>query len=85
MIFSYSKLKLLFSFKQYSIWGPLLGFSGYFKSLTDISRYSRFLADVYKYSRSPTDVVGYLFLIKSGGFLRYEIDVSGNLSGFPRF
>ena len=65
-----------------------MGFNGYFRSLTDINRYFRFLADVYGYSRSLADVIGYLILIKfsgiirsieSGKFLRYKVDISGNL------
>ena len=76
-----------------------MGFSGYFRSLIDINRYFRFLADVCGYSRSLIDVVGYLILvkfsgiiksIKSSGFLRCGVDISGNLrlidlSGFFKF
>ena len=76
-----------------------MGFSKYFKSLTDINRYSRFLTDVYGYSRSLADVVRYLILVKfsgiirsveSGKFLKYKVDISGNLrlmdlSEFPKF
>ena len=76
-----------------------MGFSGYFRSLTDINRYFKFLVDAYRYSRSLMDVIRYLILVKfsgiiklveSGGFLRYKVDISGNLrlmdfSGFPKF
>ena len=65
-----------------------MGFSRYFGSLTDVNGYSKFLADVCGYSRSLADVVGYLILVKfsgiirlveSGRFLRYRVDISGNL------
>ena len=76
-----------------------MGFSGYFKSLTDVNGYSRFLADIYRYSKSLIDVVGYLILVKfsgiirsveSGRFFKYRVDISGNLrlidfSGFFKF
>ena len=59
----------------------------------------KFLVDVYEYFRSLVDVIGYLILVKfngiirlveSGGFLKYKVDISGNLrlidlSGFPKF
>ena len=76
-----------------------MGFSRYFKSLIDINGYFKFLVDIYGYFRSLADVVRYLILVKfsgiiklveSGGFLKYKIDISGNLrlmdlSGFPKF
>ena len=76
-----------------------MGFSRYFRSLTDINRYSRFLIDVYGYSRSLADIIRYLILVKfsgiirlvkSGEFLRCKVDISGNfrlmdLSGFSKF
>ena len=65
----------------------------------DVNGYSRFLVDVYRYSKSLADVIRYLILVKfsgiiksvkSGGFLRYKVDISGNLrlidlSGFLKF
>ena len=65
----------------------------------DVNRYFRFLADVYRYFKSLVDVVRYLILVEfsgiirlveSGKFLRYRVDISGNLrlmdlSGFPKF
>ena len=65
----------------------------------DVNRYSRFLVDVYGYFRSLVDVIRYLILVKfsgiiglvkSGRFLRYGVDISGNLrlmdlSGFFKF
>jgi len=56
-----------------------LGFSGYFRSLTDVSGYSGSLADVGGYSRSLADVGGYLILVESSGILRRGADISGNL------
>ena len=84
---------------RYSAWDQFLRFSGYFGSLTDVNGYSGFLADVCGYSRSLADVVGYLILVEfsgiirsveSGEFLRYRVDISGNLrlidlSGFLKF
>ena len=91
--------KLLLSLKQYSAWDQFLGFSRYFKSLTDVNRYFKFPTDIYGYFRSLADVIRYLILVKfsgiirsveSGGFLRYGVDISENLrlmdlSGFPKF
>ena len=91
--------KLLLSLGRYSTWDQFLGFSRYFKSLTDVNGYSRFLADIYRYFKSLVDVVGYLILVKfsgiimlveSGGFFRCRVDISRNLrlmdfSGFPKF
>ena len=59
-------------------------------------RSSRFLIDVGGYSKSLIDVGGYLILVKFGGivrsvkssgFLRYRVDISGNLrlNRFPKF
>ena len=76
-----------------------MGFSRYFRSLTDVNRYFKFLTDVYRYFRSLVDVIKYLILVKfsgiirlveSGKFLRYRIDINGNLrlmdlSGFFKF
>ena len=76
-----------------------MGFSRYFKSLTDVNGYFRFLADIYGYFKSLVDIVRYLILVEfsgiirsveSGRFLRYGVDISGNLrlmdlSGFPKF
>ena len=76
-----------------------MGFSRYFKSLTDVNRYSKFLADVYGYFKSLMDIIRYLILVKfsgiirlmeSGKFLKYRVDISGNLrlmdlSGFFKF
>ena len=91
--------KLLFISGRYSAWDQFLGFSRYFGSLTDINRYFRFLVDIYGYFRSLVDVVRYLILVKFSGiirsvessrFLRYRVDISGNLrlinlSGFLKF
>ena len=74
LIFSYNKLKLLYSFKWYSIRNPLLGFSGYSKFLLDISGY---LISV-KFSKI-------LKSVKSGGFFKCKVGISGNFSKFPRF
>ena len=76
-----------------------MGFSGYFKFLIDINGYFRFLVDVCGYFRSLIDIIRYLILVKfseiiklveSGKFLRYKVDISGNLrlidlSGFLKF
>ena len=65
----------------------------------DIGRYSKSLVDVSKYPRSLTDASGYLILVEfsgiirsveSSGFLKYRVDISGNLrlidlNKFPRF
>ena len=65
-----------------------MGFSGYFRSLTDINRYFRFLVDVYRYFKCLIDVVRYLILVefsriirsvKSSKFLRCGVDISRNL------
>ena len=72
--------KLLLSPGRYSAWDQFLGFSGYFRSLTDVNGYSGFLADVCGYSRSLADVVGYLILVKFSGNLRLM-----DLSGFLKF
>ena len=65
-----------------------MGFSGYFRSLTDVNGYFRFLVDVYRYFRSLVDIIRYLILVKfsgiirlveSSGFLRCKIDISRNL------
>ena len=39
LILLYSKLKLLFSFRWYSIQNPFLGFSGYFRLLVGVCEY----------------------------------------------
>ena len=66
----------------------------YFRFLVDVYRYSKSLIDVVRYFRFLTDASGYLILVEfsrilrlveSGGFLRYKVDISGNLSGLPRF
>ena len=76
-----------------------MGFSGYFRSLTDVNGYFKFLVDVYRYFRSLADVIGYLILVEfsgiirsveSGGFLKYGVDINRNLrlidlSGFLKF
>ena len=65
-----------------------MGFSGYFKFLIDVGGYSKSLADVGGYLRSLIDASGYLVLVKFGGivrsvkssgFFRYGVDISGNL------
>ena len=66
-----------------------MGFSGYFKSLTDINRYSRFLVNVIRYL-ILVKFSGIIKSVKSGGFLRCKVDISGNLrlmdlSGFLKF
>ena len=91
--------KLLLSPGRYSAWDQFLGFSRYFGSLTDVNRYFKFLVDICRYFKSLVDVVGYLILVKFSGiirlvesseFLRYKVDISGNLrlmdlSGFFKF
>ena len=91
--------KLLFSLGRYSTWDQFLGFSRYFKSLTDINRYFKFLVDIYGYFRSLIDVIRYVILVEFNGiirlvesskFLRCGVDISGNLrlmdlSGFFKF
>ena len=76
-----------------------MGFSGYFRSLTNVNRYFRFLVDIYRYFKSLVDVIGYLILIEfsriirsveSSKFLKCRVDISRNLrlidlSGFFKF
>ena len=80
------ELKLLLSVRWYGAWDQFLRFSGYF----------RFLMDVGGYSGSLADVGGYLILVEFGGivrsvessgFLKYRVDIGGNLrlSRFLKF
>jgi hypothetical protein len=75
LVFSCGKFKLLFSIGRYSTEDQFLGFSGYFKSLTDINGYFRFLVDICGYFRSLVDVVGYFILVDFSGFLKFQFGV----------
>ena len=66
-----------------------MGFSRYFRSLTDVNRYSGFLADAYRYL-ILVEFSGIIRSVKSSKFLRYRVDINRNLrlmdlSGFLKF
>ena len=63
-----------------------MGFSGYFKFLTDISGYSRSLADVGRYL-VLVEFGGIVRLVESSRFLRCGVDFNRNLrlSRFLKF
>ena len=62
--------KLLLSPGWYSAWYQFLGFSGYFRFLTDVGGYSGSLVDVGGYPRSLMDASGYLVSVEFGGIVR---------------
>ena len=72
------ELKLLLSTRRYGAWDQFLGFSGYFKFLINIGRYFKSLADVGGYL-VLVEFSGIVRLVKSSRFLRYKVDISGNL------
>ena len=84
LIFLYSKLKLLLSFKWYSIWDPLLEFNKYFKFLLNINRYSKSLTDASGYL-ILVEFSGIFRLVESSKFFRCKVDINKNFSKFLRF